>query len=468
MYILKNAVKNLGRNKGRNFMVLMIALLTLTSVILSFSIKTISELAIARYKSSFGVQANISVDWEKFNNEIPPVETVNEDGHRTIEQNYELPAPDMDDYLEYADSEYVKRTLYDASVAFASDTLTPVPDNLRPDDEIVEIGGMTLEELKEFFHEDEAGLEEIFGGADELQKVMDTKSNCIGTLWGVSDPSLLTDFTEGKRKLEQGEFPKEQGECMVSTVFAKQNELNIGDTLSISGPNKVDTQEITLKVTGIYADYFSEVTAAEFGMVYADVVTTFDTVMNSGFHDISINDATFILNDPDAAELFLNEIHNKGLNEYYTLTYSIEDYEANTKPLKNISHIAEIFTLAASIIGAAILLLISFFNIRERKYEIGVLRAMGMKKTNVARGMVYETLTIMLISFTLSALLGLVLTKPIAAALLGDLTGINAMLPSAAILFGAVMAFLFSVLAGLCSVFAVMRHEPMQILSERN
>lgn len=82
--------------------------------------------------------------------------------------------------------------------------------------------------------------------------------------------------------------------------------------------------------------------------------------------------------------------------------------------------------------------------------------------------MVYETLTIMLISFTLSVLLGLVLTKPIAAALLGDLAGINAMLPPAAILFGAVMAFLFSVLAGLCSVFAVMRHEPMQILSERN
>ena len=103
-----------------------------------------------------------------------------------------------------------------------------------------------------------------------------------------------------------------------------------------------------------------------------------------------------------------------------------------------------------------------------RKYEIGVLRAMGMQKSDVARGMVYEILIMMLISFALSVLLGLALNKPIAAVLLGDLTGINTMRSPMAILFGAVMAFLFSVLAGLCSVFAVMHHEPMQILAERN
>lgn len=93
--------------------------------------------------------------------------------------------------------------------------------------------------------------------------------------------------------------------------------------------------------------------------------------------------------------------------------------------------------------------MISFFNIRERKYEIGVLRAIGMKKSSVAKGMVYETLIIMFISFALSVLLGLELTKTIAAALLGDLTEINTTLPPMAIIFSAVMAFLFNILAGL-------------------
>ena len=183
-----------------------------------------------------------------------------------------------------------------------------------------------------------------------------------------------------------------------------------------------------------------------------------------------MGNAVYQLGNPEDAELFEKELHEKGLSKYRILSYlnSSDEYIKNTEPLKNISRIAEIFTLVASIIGAAILLLISFFNIRERKYEIGVLRAMGMKKSGVARGMVYETLMIMLISFVLSVLFGLVLTKPITMILMVDLSGVNTMLPPMAILFGAAMAFLFSVLAGLCSVFAVMRHEPMQILAERN
>lgn len=468
MYILKNAVKNLMRNKGRNFIILMIALLTLTSVTLSFSIRTISDLAIEDYKSSFGVQANITVDWEKLSMEMPPTETVNEDGSTTIESTYELPAPNMEDYLTYGNSQYVKRTLFSASVAFASETLTAVPDNLKQGEEIIDIGGMTLDELKQFFNASEAELEEIFGGKEEVQKVMDTKKDCIGTLCGYTDPSLMKDFTEGRRKLEEGEFPKEERECIVSTAFAKQNSLKVGDSIFISGPNKADTEEIALKVTGIYADYFSQVTAAELGMLYADVITTFDTVMNSGFHHISADDAVFILNDPDAAGLFAEELYEKGLNQYYTLSYSTEDYENNTKPLENISHIAELFTLGACIIGVLILLLMSFINVRERKYEIGVLRAMGMKKAHVARGMVYETLMIMLISFVISVMSGLLLTKPIAASLLGNLTEFIPSLPPAAIGLSGIMAFFLSVLSGLCAVFAVMRHEPMQILSERN
>ena len=64
MYILKNALKNLVRNKGRNLAVLLIAILTLTSVTISFSIQTISNLAIQWYKDRFGVQATLETNWE--------------------------------------------------------------------------------------------------------------------------------------------------------------------------------------------------------------------------------------------------------------------------------------------------------------------------------------------------------------------------------------------------------------------
>lgn len=472
MYILKNAIKNLGRNKGRNFMVLMIALLTLTSVTLSFSVKTKSDLAITRYQDSFYVDATIDYDWERLQKDFPPKIIENKDGSITQESSFELPEISFEDYLKYADSQYVKGAKYYAACEFACDTLTGVPDNTREGEAWIRLDGMTLDELlAEFGVSTE---EELFDSGlvtqDELHRILDSKRDLVGSLIGYTDLSVVDDFADNANKLESGRFPEQDNECIVSSKYAEHNNLNIGDTISISGPSKSDTETISLTITGIYAAHRSQASAATLGDVYGDVYTTFNTLRNSGFHYIWVGKAVYQLGNPEEAELFERELYEKGLSKYRILSYSNsgDEYTKNTKPLKNISRIAEIFTLAASMIGAAILLLISFFSIRERKYEIGVLRAMGMKKSGVARGMVYEMLLMMLISFAFSVLLGLALSRPIAAALLGDLTGINTMLPPMAILFGAAMAFLFSVLAGLCSVFAVMRHEPMKILSERN
>lgn len=470
MYILKNALKNLVRNKGRNLAVLLIAILTLASVTISFSIQKVSDLAIEQYRDSFGVQAKIGFNWEKMNQEHPPEQSVDDDGSISIEQNFEVPLPGVAEYENYANSSYVKRTLYHATCAVMSDSLKPVKDNLKQGEEIIDIAGMSKEELMKFFNvSTEKELEETLGGKEELEKIMDTKNNCIGSLVGFTDLSLLEDFSTGKRKLEQGVFPEQRNECIISSVFAKENNLKLGDTIFVSGPSRsMDDKEIPLTVTGIYGDYFNEATAAELGLVYGDIFTTYDTLTHTGFHYIDLIDAIFVLKNPESAKLFEQELRTKGLNEYQTLEYSTEEYENNTKPLKNISHIAEIFTLSASMIGAAVLLLITFINVRERKYEIGVLRSMGMRKSGIAKGMIYEILTLMFTAFAVSIFAGLALTKPIASALLDNLANIHVSLPVASIGVSAALAFALSIVSGLCAVFAVMRHEPMKILSERN
>lgn len=470
MYVLKNSLKNLVRNKERNLAVLLIAILTLASVTISFSIQQISDLAIEQYRDRFGVRARIGFNWEKMNQEHPPEQSVDDDGGISIEQNFEVPLPDIAEYEDYANSSYVKRTLYHAACAVMSDSLKPVKDNLKQGEEIIDIAGMSKEELMKFFNvSTEKELEETLGGKEELEKIMDTKNGCIGSLVGFTDPSLLEDFSTGKRKLEQGAFPEKRNECIISSVFAEENNLKPGDTISVSGPSRsMDKEEISLMVAGIYGDYFNEVTAAELGLVYGDIFTTYDTLANTGFHYIDLIDAMFVLKNPESAKLFEQELRTKGLNEYQTLEYSTEEYDNNTEPLKNLSHIAEIFTLSASMVGAAVLLLVSFINVRERKYEIGVLRSMGMKKSGIARGMIYEILTLMLAAFAVSIFAGLVLTKPIASALLDNLVNIRVSLPVASVGVSATLAFVLSIVSGLCAVFAVMRQEPMKILSERN
>lgn len=471
MYILKNALKNLWRNKGRNFIVFLIVLLTLTSVTLSSAIGALSKQSIWRYKDSFHVDAEIDFDWEKLEKDFPPKETVNEDGSITQESSFDVSAENLGDYLKYADSQYVRRTKYSVYTQFASDGLSKVPDNLNEDESFVDLNGMSIDELKKFFNVDtEAEVAEQLGGEDALWQVLDMKSNCVGTLQGYTDLSLVEEFSSGENKLKTGSFPEKMNECIVSSKYAEHNHLEIGDTIEISGASKSDTDTVSLTITGIYTASRNEASAVPLGDAYGYVYTTFDTIMNSGFHWIEVDKVVFELKDPDSARLFEEELHEKGLSRYKFLSCgdSSDEYVKNTEPLKRISHIADIFTLCAGMVGAAIILLISCISIRERKYEIGVLRAIGMKKSSVARGMLYETLMIMAVGVGISMPVCAVLTKPIALSLIGDLKGVSTALSPAAVWLNVGIAFILSVISGLCSVLAVMRHEPMKILSERN
>ena len=68
--------------------------------------------------------------------------------------------------------------------------------------------------------------------------------------------------------------------------------------------------------------------------------------------------------------------------------------------------------------GGSILILISVLSIRERKYEIGVLRAMGMKKGKVALGLIFETLSMISISLVMGLSIGSFSAQPVSNILL--------------------------------------------------
>ncbi|MCM1273037.1 MAG: FtsX-like permease family protein [Clostridium sp.] len=470
MYIFKNSCKNLWRNKGRNFIVFLIAMITLTSVTLASAIHTLSNQAITQYRDSFHVDASLDFNWEKLEQDFPPKEIKNEDGSTTWESAYELPETKLEDYINYSNSGYVKGMQYLVWVQFASEGLAAVPDNLHENESMITLDGMGMEELKNFFHvETEAEVAEQLGGEQALQQVLNMKNNCVGMLFGYTNLSLVEEFSNGENQLKNGRFPEQDNECIVSSKYAEYNGLEIGDTIAISGPDKTDTDNIVLTITGIYTASRSEASAETLGDAYGYVYTTFHTVADSGFHWIGVDKAVFELKNPECAELFEQELHKKGLSEYKFLscTNSAEEYRKNTEPLENISNIAKIFTLCICVVGAAVIFLLSFINVRERKYEIGVLRAIGMKKSGIARGMAYETLMLMLIGFGSSMLASMLFIEPIASALVG-MSKVNMSLSVHDISLCTLMAVVLSIGSGLCAIFFVMRHEPMKILVERN
>jgi putative ABC transport system permease protein len=89
-------------------------------------------------------------------------------------------------------------------------------------------------------------------------------------------------------------------------------------------------------------------------------------------------------------------------------------------PVEGLAKVTNTFLIVVLVLGSMILILLSTLAIRERKYEIGVLRAMGMKKAKVALGLLTEMLVITVICLILGLGIGMVASQPVADSLLAS------------------------------------------------
>ena len=127
---------------------------------------------------------------------------------------------------------------------------------------------------------------------------------------------------------------------------------------------------------------------------------------------------TFILTFYDDAKKFEEELYNKGLDEFYTISTNEEEVLNATNSVSNVSTFALTFLILTLIIGAIVLFVINQINIRERKYEIGVLRTIGMKKSLLTLQFVIELSIVAFISLLIGCGIGTILSKPVGNSLL--------------------------------------------------
>ena len=129
---------------------------------------------------------------------------------------------------------------------------------------------------------------------------------------------------------------------------------------------------------------------------------------------------TFILKNSNLVEKFTKEVSNKGLSQYLTISTNLDEVESSTSAIGNLSTFAITFLVIAIVIGVVVLLFINMINIRERKYEIGVLRTIGMKKQIVVLQFMSELLVVAITSLLLGGALGSIISVPVSNKLLDN------------------------------------------------
>ena len=115
MYILKNAITSITRNKGRNILIGIIIMIISASVAVTLAINNTASSLIKSYKEKYQVEATISINRENMMKDFNPEDK--ESSKSNMKEMFSLANNiSVSDIEKYADSKYVKSYYYTQTV----------------------------------------------------------------------------------------------------------------------------------------------------------------------------------------------------------------------------------------------------------------------------------------------------------------------------------------------------------------
>ena len=442
MYIIKNAFRCIGRSKGRNILIGIIALVIAISACIGLSIRQASENAKTTALEGLSITATISYDRANAMGQMGGGRPGGFGGGGGFDRDQfadlmgSASSLTLEEYQKYAEASTVQDFYYTLTAYFnGSENFSPVSDETEDSESDGELNGSLEEE--------NSGRPSGFpGGMGGMMGGMFSSGDF--SIIGYSSDSAMTAFINGNASIVDGSM-FEQGTseliCVISEELAMYNELAVGDTIIITNPS-LETETYTLTVSGIYtSSENNDFSMSMFGasqdpanriyMSAAALQTVLDaseenstTITNDYGRESESKitgtlSATYSFADTESYYAFETEVRALGLSEDYTVSSSdITAYENSLAPLDTLSTMAGWFLIVILIIGGVILVVLNIFNVRERKYEVGVLTAMGMKKWKVAAQFMCEILVVTMIAVIIGAGVGAVSSVPVTNALL--------------------------------------------------
>lgn len=403
MYILKNAVTSIIRNKGRNLLIGIIILVISSATAITLAINNSSTSLINSYKEKYETEATLGINREKMMGNFNP-EEMDSSREKMQESFNSISNISIDDIKKYGESEYVKDYYYTMTVGINADGITKASQETENAPSEPEKAGGEMGER---------------GGKRGFSNV----TSGDFTLVGYSSLDAMNDFVEGTYKITDGEVPTDftEEKCLINQELATMNNLKVDDKITLVDPLD-ESKTVEATIAGIYEETQSDDNKMNMFTNSTNTIitnTTLTTKIKEANSELSVETKpTFTLTSSEVIEKFEKELRNKGLSENLSVETNLTQLEESTKSISNVKTFAITFLAITLIIGTVVLLVINMINIRERKYEIGVLRTIGMKKSKVALQFLTELLIIATIFLLVGAGIGACLSVPVSNNLL--------------------------------------------------
>lgn len=225
-----------------------------------------------------------------------------------------------------------------------------------------------------------------------------------------SNPNSLNG-TATSLKIVNGESisgTADDNQALVGKSMAQKNDLHVGSTFTAYGK--------TLTVAGIF----------ESGTEGGDnhVIVSLPTEQKLSGQGSDITDAVATVDSLDNLNSATTAIKNK-LGSSADITSSEQQAEQALQPLRSVEDVSVYSLVGAIIAGSVIILLTMIMIVRERRREIGILKAIGGSNMRIILQFVCEALTLTVLGSVIGLTLGVVGGSPVTSTLVSNGNGSN-------------------------------------------
>jgi putative ABC transport system permease protein len=219
------------------------------------------------------------------------------------------------------------------------------------------------------------------------------------TITGTNNPQELNTLTGSTATLSSGHYidgSKDDNQALVSSEMASKNNLSVGSTFT--------AYSATLTVAGI----FKTTDRA----LQNEVVVSLPTEQAISGESGDVTNAVASVDSLDNLSSTSSAIQSK-LGSSADVVSATQQADQAVSPLNSVKSIALFSLIGAVIAGAVIILLIMIMIVRERRREIGVLKAIGSSNARIMSQFMVEAVTLTVLGAVIGLVIGVAAGQPV-------------------------------------------------------
>ena len=399
--MLKRSFLSIRRKLGRTIILTLIFFMMANLVLAAITIKTAVAAQMDYAKSTLGGTVTIQADMDAIR-ESQKEEMENGGDRKEMFKNMVRPAIDVETANEIAEySEYVKDYSYELSSSANSADL-----------DVVESKGGDM------------GMPGgDFGGRGNRSSSSSESSSTLDgdiTISGINAYAYISGVQNESFTIKDGTYFDEDSndKAMISYEFAELNELKVGDKFKIK--NVYTEKTIELEVVGIYDTSEGR---ADANTVYMNIETAAKFLSEDDYNDgkYNVSNVNYYMINSDKAEEFTEKINSdfpELAENNLKIAVDTSEYDAMSGSIESVGSFATTILIIVIVAAIIIITLIVTINVKDRRYEMGVLLSLGAHKRNIIGQIVTELVIVGTLGFVLASISGTFLAKSMGQSIL--------------------------------------------------